>query len=308
MAVILDFAPNQPHMSTEFPSPHTSDGRIALCLTSSYLGFFAHAGFLDGLGARGIFPGHISGCSSGAYVAGLYASGMSAAAITEFLMDPRMVGAFWEWGFMGRGIGMSFNIKGVSGLLSGNRAINHLRPYLEGRRIEDCHHPRLAIAVSNLHTRRGEIAEEGPLMDHMLASCAVPGLFRARRIGPHQFWDGALGNPAPITHWLDDPEIETIIIHQITTPEEIASRREFGELSIHQAFHYGFDVTSGRIVELSIQLAERAGKRVEIVETVSPRPAFFQKPAQRRQQWTAGRAAATAFPHVLPTLEQRQVG
>ena len=52
--------------------------RLALTLASSKLGFNVHAGFLDGLlREAGLTPGHIGAASSGSYVGGLYAAGLS---------------------------------------------------------------------------------------------------------------------------------------------------------------------------------------------------------------------------------------
>ena len=40
--------------------------QVALCLNSSFFGFFAHSGFLHSLTMSGFTPGHISGASAGA--------------------------------------------------------------------------------------------------------------------------------------------------------------------------------------------------------------------------------------------------
>ncbi len=180
--------------------------------------------------------------------------------------------------------------------------MNYLRPLLKGRRIEDCRSPRLGIAVSNLRAGRGEIVQEGPLLDFMIATCAMPCLIAALEVEGNQYWDGALGDPSPITHWINDPQIETIVIHQIITNPEIEARAAEARLSIHHAFNLGFQVANNRVVELSIQLAQQAGKRVEIIETRTPRPAFHQTAKRRLGLFEAGKQSAVAHGKLLGTL------
>lgn len=51
--------------------------RVGLCLNSSFLGYFAHAGFLRALTELGIRPVAVSGASAGALVSGLFAAGVA---------------------------------------------------------------------------------------------------------------------------------------------------------------------------------------------------------------------------------------
>ena len=46
-------------------------GHTALCLNSSYFGFYAHAGFLQGLKELQLHPEHVSGASAGGPFSGL---------------------------------------------------------------------------------------------------------------------------------------------------------------------------------------------------------------------------------------------
>jgi NTE family protein len=212
------------------------------------------------------------------------------------------VNSFWEWKLFLRGIAMTANLRGHTGLISGRRAVDYLRPHLEGRRIEDCRNPRLGIAVSNLRTRRAEIVQRGPLLDFMIATCAMPVVIAARKIEGQHYWDGALGDPAPITHWLDDPQIETILIHRIISKAGHGAPPDETAPSIHQAFDRGFQVMNNRVAELSIQLARQAGKRVEIIETRSPRPVFHQSQSKRHQLIEAGQRSAAASRDRLSSL------
>ena len=50
-----------------------SDPGLALCLSSSFFGYYAHLGLLSAMEAKGIRPGRISGASAGALAGGLFA-------------------------------------------------------------------------------------------------------------------------------------------------------------------------------------------------------------------------------------------
>ncbi len=78
--------------------PLKSGGRVAVSLESSFLGFFAHAGFLNSLVDSGIRPSQISGASSGAMVASAYASGLEGDELKGFVLDRKLQRSFREWG------------------------------------------------------------------------------------------------------------------------------------------------------------------------------------------------------------------
>ncbi len=74
----------------------------ALCLNSSFLGVFAHAGFVTGLEEAGVTPSRLSGASAGAVVAALRAHGKSGREIFDLMLASNLRGLFFEAGALPR--------------------------------------------------------------------------------------------------------------------------------------------------------------------------------------------------------------
>jgi len=248
---------------------------VALCLNSSFLGYFAHAGFLRALVELGVRPAAVSGASAGALVAGFFAAGVSPAEMLQLFLSRELRGVFREPGAPLRGLGALFNLPGQTGALRGERALTLLRAQLGDRLIEDCTDPRLAISVTNLAAARTEIVSRGPLAEYILASGAFPGFFAARSVGDGWFWDGGIANPLPFDHWLGDPAIHTILLHTVAHPGELGARAAGPPRRISAAFNVSHQIICDELLRLKIALARQAGKRLIFLRTLAPRPSLW---------------------------------
>ena len=190
-------------------------GQTALCLNSSYFGFYAHAGFLQGLHELEVFPDHVAGASAGAIVAGLYAGGMAPDEIAREFLNPRLSRVFLEWKAAYRMPALMLNRKGITGAFDGKKVQALLKEFIGDRRIEDCKNPTLALSVANLTAGRTETARSGLIRDYVMASAAMPGLFQAKEIDGDLYWDGGIADPIPFEHWLENDRIRRIIVHQV---------------------------------------------------------------------------------------------
>lgn len=258
-------------MSQAIPHP-----QLALSLASSHLGFHVHAGFLDALvNEAGVRPGHIGAASSGAYVGGLYAAGFTPTRIHELMKAPAMKRSFWEWRGPLRGFSMMANLRGSTGLLSGRRVLSYLHEHLGDRCIEECQMARLSLAVTNLTSKRSEIIRQGPLAQAIVASCAVPALFKAFPLGESLHWDGAVSDSSPFHHFLDDPSVSTILVHVIKHTD---LRRPRGNgLTIAEAFGRAHQIVTDRLLQLGIECGTLRGKRMLVLTSEVPRYRFAQK-------------------------------
>ena len=245
--------------------------RVALCLNSSFLGFFAHAGFLEALTAFGVRPVALSGASAGAIVAGAHAAGMEPRAIVEWMLGGDLKGAFREWGSPWRMLATFLNRPGHTGALRGHRGLELLRERLGDRRIEEC--PlRLAIAATDLTRGRAAMLTAGPLAEAILASAAFPGMFAAQRIDGALYWDGGVADPIPFEHWIGDPAIDTILVHVVTNPGDAAARNAGDRHSIVTAGGLAHQILCDELLRLKTEMARRAGQRVVFLRTLAPRP------------------------------------
>jgi NTE family protein len=148
-----------------------------LSLSSGFFGFFAHAGFVKALEEAGIRPASISGSSSGALVAGCWASGLSADAIRDELLALKQED-FWDPGF---GLG----------LLKGNLFKSRLHSLLPVHDFSECVIP-LKVSAFHVSHRRTVVLDQGDLNSAIRASCAVPIMFQPVWIGKQAFLDGGI--------------------------------------------------------------------------------------------------------------------
>ncbi|MEP6667935.1 MAG: patatin-like phospholipase family protein [Chthoniobacter sp.] len=249
--------------------------RVALCLNSSFLGYFAHAGFLRALLALGVRPAAVSGASAGALVAGLFAAGIAPDEMLQLFVSPELRKVFREPGAPWRGFATILNLPGHTGAISGERAAALLREKLGTSRIEDCTAPRLALSVTNLSDARSEAVKSGPLAELILASGAFPGIFASRPVEDRWFWDGGVANALPFDHWIDDPEIDTILLHIVANPQELAVRQGGRPRRMSHAVNLSHQIICDELLRLKTDLARRAGKKLVVLRTLSPRPTLW---------------------------------
>jgi NTE family protein len=139
-----------------------AEGPFSLTMSSGFFGFFAHCGLVRALEEEGLVPASITGSSAGALVGGLWASGLSAAAMTEELRRLERA-TFWD-------------PAPGPGLLRGRKFREHLERLLPARTFGECR-LRLRVSVFDWWTRRTRVLDRGELAPALQASCAVPLLF-----------------------------------------------------------------------------------------------------------------------------------
>jgi NTE family protein len=147
---------------------------------------WAHIGAIQELIAMGVSPDIVVGASAGAVVGGCFAAGRlpQLEAFTRSLTKRRVFGL------------MDVSFSG-GGLIGGNRLRTRLTESLGGIDIEDL--PiRFASVATEVGTGHEIWLKNGPLIDAMCASYALPGIFEPVRWGGRWLMDGALVNPVPV--------------------------------------------------------------------------------------------------------------
>lgn len=174
-------------------SPHTDrpkdDHRktVALVLGSGSSRGWAHIGAIEALEAEGIPIDYISGCSVGAYVGALYASG-SLASLKDFVlsMDGKKVFSYFDVVFP------------RSGLLDGTKKLAELfHMHTSVERFSELNIPVMMVATD---LQRGEkvVLKSGSLLAALRATMSVPGLFAPTRIKGRWLVDGGILDPVPV--------------------------------------------------------------------------------------------------------------
>ncbi|NLT71848.1 MAG: patatin-like phospholipase RssA [Verrucomicrobiaceae bacterium] len=160
--------------------------RIGLALGSGSARGWSHIGVLGVLERAGVSVDIVCGTSMGALVGAAYTAG----ALDRLETWARDL--TWQ-GVMGL---LDFKISG--GLVGGNKLLDVFREGLEDRGIESLPKPYAAVATE-LASGREIWLRDGPLIDAVRASIAVPGLFTPAERDGRLLVDGGLVNPVPVS-------------------------------------------------------------------------------------------------------------
>ena len=159
-------------------------------------------GMLEALYERGIQPDMIIGTSAGA---------LNGAFIAD---RPQTVATARELGKVWRGLrrGQVFPVNPLSGALGLLGARDHLVPdsalrrlirdHMTVERLEETRVPLHVIATDVLRGDEVRLSE-GPLVDAIMASAAIPGVLPAVEWAGRKLIDGGVANNAPLSHALE---------------------------------------------------------------------------------------------------------
>ncbi|MBL8472663.1 MAG: patatin-like phospholipase RssA [Rhodocyclaceae bacterium] len=160
--------------------------RLGVVLGSGSARGWAHLGVLAELGAMGVQPDLVCGCSIGALVGAAYA------------MDDLPKLESWARSLTRKQVFGLLDLSFKSGLIRGER----LMQFFAGHFV-DCDFSELkrefAIVATDLATGREIWLREGSVLSAVRASIALPGLMRPLPHGKSFLVDGGLVNPVPVS-------------------------------------------------------------------------------------------------------------
>jgi NTE family protein len=164
---------------------------VSLALGGGGVKGLAHIGVIASLEAAGVHVRAIAGTSVGSLVGALYASGMRPERMASMMRNTapqRLFSRLPEDGPSLLGFG------GIAQILS--RELGNLR-------FGDLKIPFACTSV-DVNSATEVILMDGPIVDAVLASSAVPGVFPARQHGDALLVDGAVLDPVPVStaRWL----------------------------------------------------------------------------------------------------------
>jgi len=199
--------------------------RVGVVLSSGGVrGVYAHTGFLLALAHLGIPIAASAGCSAGAVVGGIAASGADLSAWSDALarVDRRR---FWTpdpwpvllWRLVAR------KGRGYTGLSGTETAMEFCRRQLAVQTFEECRYPFHALAVS-LRQGRKVMFSQGELAPRMVASAAMPILYRPVAIDGDWYCDGALVDLAPMDAICCRHGLDVLLIHHVATRQADVGR------------------------------------------------------------------------------------
>ncbi|EPC00941.1 hypothetical protein L861_15395 [Litchfieldella anticariensis FP35 = DSM 16096] len=160
--------------------------RVALVLGSGGARGYAHIGVIDELLERGYEIVAISGCSMGALVGGVYATGQlegyrNWVCQLDYFDVLSLVDVTWS----------------PMGAMRANKVMNKLEGLIGDTLMENLSIPLTTVAT-DLVRQREVWFQSGSLLRAIRASIAVPGIITPVHIGEQILVDGGLMNPLPI--------------------------------------------------------------------------------------------------------------
>ena len=160
---------------------------IGLALGSGAARGWAHIGVIETLADMGIRPQVVAGTSIGAFVGAAYAAGQ---------LKPLKS---WVKTLSWKDILTFLDVTlGDAGLIQGDKLFDFVRQHMPDGRIENLPTPFAAVAT-DLYSGQEVWFREGPLLQAVRASIALPGLFTPIEHEGRWLVDGGLVDPVPIS-------------------------------------------------------------------------------------------------------------
>ncbi len=113
----------------------------------------------------------------------------------------------------------------LHGLIQGNYIRAFLNKYLKDKTFYDIQRP-LKIVACDCLTMRQVVFDSGRLIDAVMASVSIPGVFQPYKIADHYYIDGGILNPLPTDVLVDAGARKIIAVNVLPSPEEIERTRE----------------------------------------------------------------------------------
>ena len=148
---------------------------------------WAHIGIIEALEEANIPIDYIVGCSVGAYIGALYASG-SMRSLKEFLvrMDGKKIFSYFDVVFP------------RSGLLNGSKRVRELYSmHTDVKTFAELNLP-LVMVASDLERGEKVVIKSGNIIEGLRATMSFPGLFAPVRVKGRWLVDGGLVDPVPV--------------------------------------------------------------------------------------------------------------
>ncbi|MDD5432960.1 MAG: patatin-like phospholipase family protein [Candidatus Omnitrophica bacterium] len=210
-------------------SRQSGDCLVGLALGVGVAYGLCHIGVLKVIEEERIPIDVIVGSSMGSVIASLWATGRSAneiLRITQEFKDPRYIWAL-----------MDFTLPLV-GFIKGKKLYNFLKKYFGNKTFNDLKLP-LKIVASDVNMKEPRVIEKGFLVDAIMASCSMPGVFSPFRFKGDVLFDGGIIHPLP-TEPLFAMGINKIIAVNVTpSREDLLRQRDALKESINKAYKTG---------------------------------------------------------------------
>ena len=190
--------------------------RIGLALGGGGVRGLAHVLVLEALDEMGLSPSIIAGCSIGAIIGALYASGLSGKTIRKQISE-HIISKDDTWrDVLKKKSGLfkwveSFELEhGRGGILKADRVLSFLLAGIRKHTFEELAIPLVVIAA-DYWAAEEIVIEKGELLPAIKASMSIPGIFAPVSIAGRLLIDGGVVDLVPYEHIMDHCDISIAV-------------------------------------------------------------------------------------------------
>lgn len=161
-----------------------SNKKIGIALSGGGVRGISHLGVLKGLNEAGIYPTKVSGTSAGAIAGAMYCNGYKPEEVLKIIVETNY------FKFMRPAISLT-------GILKMNSVGELFKLYLKH---DDFAQLQIPLTVAATDIKKGKVIyfSEGELINPILASSCIPGMFDPIVIGKRHLIDGGVLNNLPV--------------------------------------------------------------------------------------------------------------
>ncbi|NLG87140.1 MAG: patatin family protein [Firmicutes bacterium] len=159
---------------------------IGLALGAGAARGLAHIGVLQVLDKAGIKVQHVAGTSIGSLIGALFAAGIPLHTLEQLACSIKLKHV----------VDFAF-VPGKGGVIQGQKVRELLNTFLREKTFADLQLP-LATVATDLLTGEEVVFREGSVVEAVLASCAIPGVFVPVRLAGRILVDGGLVDRVPV--------------------------------------------------------------------------------------------------------------
>ncbi|HEY9077099.1 MAG TPA: patatin-like phospholipase family protein [Anaerolineaceae bacterium] len=279
---------------------------ISLALGGGGVKGIAHIGVIHVLEQAGFKIKAIAGTSIGALVGSIYAAGYSSDDILNLSIELSQTSRFK---IFGRREHDAPSLLGYAGLAE------MLTQILGKRKFNDLKIPFACSAV-DLNSSREAWFRSGKVIDAVLASIAIPGIFPPKQLGSALLVDGGVSNPVPVNlarMLSPGTPVVAVVLSPASSEWKPEERSSLASMTpIHNPIIVNLSrLRIGQSLEIIARTVEIVSKNVTELRLTLENPEYIIRPDVSKygmldnvdadEVYMLGRAAARAY---LPTLEK----
>lgn len=223
-----------------------SEARIGLALGGGAAFGLAQIGVLKVLERENITIDMVSGTSIGSLVGAIWASGVSAKDLEKSTDEINSIFSMMKL--------MDFSLLPNKGLIPGNNIRKFLEKFLGKKTFQDMK-TSLKVIACDINSRNEIVIQEGSVVEAVMASAAIPGLFNPVRMGDKILVDGGVVNPLPVSALSIDGINRIIAVNSMPSPDDVVLSNKLDQ-SVVDIFINSFYSLQFRLCKYSAQSSD----------------------------------------------------